>query len=100
MTDFEKYILKTHPDPDTLLKNESIYNQMKLLCEGFIKEQLQLGGVSKSLPIVEVLNEYIKLLGEELNDTAQIAAAHGWKSNRIEQGNKLRTKLNDLGNVF
>ena len=77
---------------------ESLYSRVIEPDEA--KEQLLLlFGVSKSLPIIEALNDYISLLGEELDETAQIAAVHGWQSKRIEQGEKLRAKLKNLGNV-
>ena len=52
-----------------------------------------------SLPLVEALKDYITFMGEELEETAKIAAGYGWQSKRIEQGEKLRAKLEELGNV-
>jgi hypothetical protein len=40
--------------------------------------------------------DYIKLLGDELNDTVSIASAHGWKSTRYEQGVKCREAIAKL----
>lgn len=37
--------------------------------------------------------EYIKLLGEEINDMVGIASIHGWKSKNSERGKELREKL-------
>lgn len=46
--------------------------------------------------MVKAYDEYISLLGEELDELALIAYAHGWKSKRAEQGIKLRTKIETL----
>jgi hypothetical protein len=40
--------------------------------------------------------EYIKLLGEELNDLVGLASAHGWRSSRFEAGKELREKIAKL----
>jgi len=37
--------------------------------------------------------EYIVLLGEELNETVAYAYTHGWKSTRHEAGKKLRARI-------
>lgn len=72
---------------------------IKLFAFEYAEKRLALLDVSESLPLIEALNDYIKLLGEELDETAGIAAAHGWQSKRIEQGERLRAKLKDLGNA-
>ena len=38
-------------------------------------------------------DEYIKLLGEEIDDLAPLAAVHGWKSTRHEKGKEIRARL-------
>jgi hypothetical protein len=42
---------------------------------------------------ITLLQEYIKLLGEEIDDLVGIAYAHGWKSSRFEKGKELREKI-------
>ena len=37
--------------------------------------------------------EYIKLLGDELDEIVPLAAAHGWASSNYARGNKLRDKI-------
>ena len=46
--------------------------------------------------LIEKLEEYINLLGKEINDTASIAIAHGWQSHRVEEGEKLREEIQIL----
>lgn len=46
--------------------------------------------------IIEKQDEYIELLGEELDDVVQFASLHGWKSSRYEEGKKLRGELASL----
>jgi len=52
--------------------------------------------VSGSLPLVEALDKYIELLVEELNETVSMAATHGWKSSRAEEGERLRNRIAEL----
>jgi len=42
------------------------------------------------------LKEYIKLLGEELDELAVLAHTHGWRSTRGEQGLRLRNEIDEL----
>jgi len=41
-------------------------------------------------------DEYIKLLGEELNDLMGLAFSHGWQSSRVEEGEAAREKIEEL----
>ena len=43
--------------------------------------------------IVQKQDEYNKLLADELHDVVGIAHAHGWRSERFEQGEQLRKEL-------
>ena len=43
--------------------------------------------------LVAKLDEYIAVLGDELNDTATIAVFHGWTSTRFDQGKKMRREI-------
>jgi hypothetical protein len=49
--------------------------------------------------LVEALKEYNQLITDELNDLVGVAAVHGWKSNRVEQGEKLREKIKRLEEI-
>ncbi len=40
-----------------------------------------------------LLLDYIDMLVAELEETAQIAHVHGWRSTRIEEGKRLRAEL-------
>ena len=43
--------------------------------------------------IIAKMEEYIKLLGKELDETATMAHIYGWRSSRVEEGEKLRAEL-------
>lgn len=45
--------------------------------------------------LIELYGEYIRLLGEELDELAPLAHIHGWKSTRFEQGEQLRERIRD-----
>jgi len=42
------------------------------------------------------LEEYNQLLVDELNDSVGIAASHGWKSTRVETGQKMRDEIKEI----
>jgi hypothetical protein len=42
------------------------------------------------------LIEYIKIIGDELDETSVLAYTHGWRSGRVEQGKDARSKLNKM----
>jgi hypothetical protein len=46
--------------------------------------------------LVDALEDYIKLLGEELSELAGFAMVHGWKSKRVEQGAVMRENIMKL----
>ncbi len=46
--------------------------------------------------IVDAYDEYVQLLGDELNEVVGLAAAHGWVSSRAEAGEKLRARIAKL----
>lgn len=43
--------------------------------------------------LITLQREYIKLLGDEINDLISYATVHGWKSSNVEKGNELRAKI-------
>jgi len=47
-------------------------------------------------PLLLAQQEYIDLLCEELDELAGLAYSHGWKSSRVEEGEKLRQKIEQL----
>lgn len=49
--------------------------------------------VERAFKMIDKQNEYITLLGQELNETSIIAAIHGWRSDKIEQGEDLRNEM-------
>lgn len=52
--------------------------------------------VSGALPLVEALEQYIKVLGEELDELVSMDATHGWKSSRVEIGEQMRNRITEL----
>jgi hypothetical protein len=40
-----------------------------------------------------LLIDYIEMLSRELDEAADMAALHGWKSTRVNQGKRLRAEL-------
>lgn len=40
--------------------------------------------------LIQLYKEYVRLLGEEINNLAGLAFVHGWKSTNVEQGNVLQ----------
>jgi hypothetical protein len=46
--------------------------------------------------LIDKYEEYLAALLEELNETTGIAYIHGWRSSRVEEGNRLREELGVL----
>jgi hypothetical protein len=44
------------------------------------------------------LEEYIELLGDECSDLVGVVYYRGWRSKRVEQGEKLRNEIKELKN--
>ncbi len=44
----------------------------------------------------EVYDNYLNLLGEELNELVPLAHVHGWKTHRYELGVECRRKIDEL----
>ena len=45
--------------------------------------------------VIQAQEEYIKFLEDELKEVVAIAALHGWKSTRVEEGERLRKLIAD-----
>jgi hypothetical protein len=62
-----------------------------------MNKQPQCGGsTSRSkhlLALVDALDNYIRILGNELNDCVTIAHVHGWRSTRVAEGEKMRREI-------
>ena len=52
--------------------------------------------IEKLEQLVEILEEYIKLLGEELGETVMMAHIHGWQSTRQQQGIDIRKRIQEI----
>jgi len=60
----------------------------------------QLEGLSETDgTLINVYEDYIRLLASEIEELAPIAQLHGWSSTKIKQGLELRNKINDLKNL-
>jgi len=46
--------------------------------------------------LIRALEDYIKLMGEEISALVGLAHVHGWKSTRAEKGKKMREKIMKL----
>ena len=46
--------------------------------------------------LIKAYDDYIKMLGEEIDDLVGMAYVHGWRSERIEAGRECRQKIKDL----
>ena len=70
---------------------------MKLRKAHDMKKQPQRGGATSRskhlLALVVALDNYIRVLGNELNDCVTIAHVHGWRSTRVAEGRKMRREI-------
>ena len=77
-------------------------NGMGLCSCGAILQNMTLSEVGElecpSVPIklIKTLQEYIVLLGKELDEVVPMASVHGWKSSRYEEGKVARRKIQRL----
>lgn len=54
-------------------------------------------GQSVSGKLIRLQAEYIEMLGKELSGTVAIAHLHGWRSDQVGYGNKLRMEMKKVG---
>lgn len=52
--------------------------------------------IVKYTELIEAQEEYIDLLLNELEETASIAHNHGWRSHLVDEGERVREKINKL----
>lgn len=52
--------------------------------------------IAREKAIHDAYDEYLKLIGDELDELASIASVHGWKTTRHEAGVKARETINRL----
>jgi hypothetical protein len=46
--------------------------------------------------LIKAYEDYIKMLGEEIDDLVGLAYVHGWRSERIEAGKQCRERIVEL----
>lgn len=52
--------------------------------------------IRRAFDWIDALIEYNQLLSDECSELVGMAAIHGWKSNRVEQGKKLRLQIANI----
>jgi hypothetical protein len=90
---------------DRLMKEKEAYSSAHLAHNGDTPFQLLVTECSRAAEyiarleaidqsrLVELLEEYIKLLGDELSDAMPFLHVHGWQSKRVEAGQIMRDKI-------
>jgi len=51
-------------------------------------------------PLILAMNEYITLLGKELDDCYSFLTVHGWQSKRVQEGINARNKILEIKKRF
>ena len=67
MKEFEKFISETHPDPDRLLKDESIYNDFVKLAEEYAKTKCNMHVVKPTLLCIDLGDDIGLTVGKKYN---------------------------------
>ena len=76
--------------------------EMGIICaamEEYAQQQLS-AERERAVKLIGALNEYIVLLGEELDEVMGFVNAHQWKSTRFEKGEELRQKIKQTLNEY
>ena len=47
-------------------------------------------------PLIIAMNDYITVLGKELDDCATMLSVHGWRSKRVQEGIDARNKILEI----
>jgi len=50
------------------------------------------------IDMINTMQDYINLLGKELDDCAVMLSVHGWQSKRVQEGIDIRNKMNEINN--
>lgn len=50
----------------------------------------------ETIELIDVMEQYQKLLSDEIESMEGLAHMHGWRSTRHEEGEKLRNKIQEL----
>jgi hypothetical protein len=61
-------------------------------------KEMELYQKQSALKLIEAQNQYIALLGKEIDSAVSIAHVHGWRSNLVEEGENMRNEINRLQN--
>ena len=76
--------------------------EIGLICaamEEYAQQQLS-AERERAVKLIGALNEYIVLLGEELDEVMGFVNAHQWKSTRFEKGEELRQNIKQTLNEY
>jgi len=82
---------RNNPIAENVYNNGEVYGYNKCLSE---VGELECPRVPSEL--IKAFQEYIVLLGKELDEVVPMASVHGWKSSRFEEGKKIREKIHNL----
>jgi hypothetical protein len=63
-------------------------------------KEMELEQKQCALKIIEAQNQYIAILGKELDSAVSIAHVHGWRSNLVEEGKNMRNEITLLSEKF
>jgi hypothetical protein len=79
-------------------KGEIFYNGRLIEKDKELVEAFKdfLNGFPERDALIKKQQEYIKLLVDELNEIVTTVAQHGWRSTRVEEGERLRAEIKTL----
>lgn len=76
-------------------RGENLANSLKFDGKSELDKERERAG-----KLVEALNDYIVLLGEEIDEIVFYANSHGWKSKRFEKGEELRQNIKQTASAY
>jgi len=94
----EEILAELLPDFDILLSNNARVKLGKSIHQ-FASQQSALAVAKRDdqlEPLIYAMNDYITLLGKELDDCAVMLSVHGWQSKRVQEGIDARNKILEI----
>ena len=95
-------LMKNFENKKPMTKKDFINKHCQMLFDGEAKEftedltsLIQSECATRDMLIKEY-EQYIKLLGEELDEVTTMVSVHGWKSKRVEAGLTCRDRISNL----
>ena len=93
--DVRRYLDKEGVGPGTNITLHMCNCLVRDFANDVLKEDREVNLVCHKA-FIKKIEEYVSLIGDELNDTAIIASNHGWVSHRVKQGEDLRRTLTEM----